>query len=103
VSIVDALIDKKLSDPLWPEPVNILRITPSGANYVVVAEGVQSRRVHRRFLPEQVLERWVDNLPHETDFGADPELYALGVEAKRIQLGYTLHLRPLLRGLHQPH
>lgn len=84
------LIDRVIQWPVWPEPVRILRIEAMGARHSVIAEGISSRAIHRRLLPTETLAEIQAQLGAEaTDFGADPTLFALGVEARRLQLGYT--------------
>lgn len=89
MDFAQALVDKQITDPLWPEPVRILRVTRSGSSYQVTAEGLRSQRVHKRLLPAQALERLAGAGAQEANFAGDPELYALGIEARRIQLGHT--------------
>ena len=85
----DALLDQRISSPLWPEPVHILRLSPSGESFEVWAEGLETGRTHKRFLTSKVLLELSQNLAAEADFGADADLFALGVEARRIELGHT--------------
>lgn len=86
----DDLLDRPLDHALWPEPVRILRITELGRQHEVSAEGLQSHRIHKRLLSEEAikaLQREVEATA--TDFTGDAELFALGVEARRIKLGHT--------------
>lgn len=69
--------------------MRILRVIRSGSSYQVIAEGLRSQQVHKRLLRTQVLKRLAGTSAQETDFAGDPELYALGIEARRIQLGYS--------------
>jgi SNF2 family DNA or RNA helicase len=68
------LRDRRLSAPFWPEPVRILRVEPLGPAYEVLAEGLQSGRLHRSLLSQVQLETL---------------LALLRQEAWRIRLGYT--------------
>jgi superfamily II DNA or RNA helicase len=83
------LRDRRLSAPFWPEPVRILRVEPLGPAYEVLAEGLQSGRLHRSLLSQVQLETLLALLRQEEGPSQDPELFALGVEAWRIRLGYT--------------
>lgn len=84
------LVDRFVRWPVWPEPVRILRVEPMGTRFSVIAEGQPSRRTHRLLLDAGTLTAIQEHLGTEaTDFRADPDLFALGVEARRIQLGYT--------------
>jgi hypothetical protein len=83
------LRDRRLSAPFWPEPVRILRVEPLGPAYEVLAEGLESGRLHRSLLSQVQLETLLALLRQEEGPSQDPELFALGVEAWRIRLGYT--------------
>ena len=87
---LEALLQRTLYAPLWPEPVRIVRLQPRGSHYEVIAEGQQSQRLHSRFIDSNTLETLLESQPTPQAFGADPELFALGVEARRIQLGYSI-------------
>jgi len=83
------LIDRRLDGSQWPEPVKVVRIAPLGQEFEVLAEGLLSRRLHKRLLDETALAELVQTVSQPTDFSGNPELFALGVEARRIELGYT--------------
>ncbi|WP_027892736.1 helicase-related protein [Calidithermus chliarophilus] len=86
----DSLVDRVLQAPFWPEPVRVLRVAPAGGRYAVVAEGLSSRQTHHRLLGEaDVADLLRSGQSEERPFGGDGELFALGVEARRIQLGYA--------------
>jgi superfamily II DNA or RNA helicase len=86
---IDRLTDQCFTDPLWPEAVRIIRVTPLAAHFEVLAVGVASNQLHTRLLQADDVTRLIDNLGAQTTFMGDPELYMLGIEARRIQLGYT--------------
>ncbi len=81
----EALVDRVVEASFWPEPVRILRVTPVGGRFAVVAEGLLSRQTHHRLLAEAEVATL---LPEERPFAGDGEGLALGLEARRIQLGY---------------
>lgn len=85
----EPLLDQVIQAPYWPEPVRVLRIAPAGGRFAVTAEGLKSHQAYHRLLGEGE----VAGLLRAAHAGAQPfcgdgELFALGVEARRIQLGY---------------
>ena len=86
---LQGLRDRRLSAPFWPEPVRLLRVEPLGNVYEVLAEGLESGKLHRSLLSEAQMETLLEFLRQEEGPSQDPELFALGVEAWRIRLGYT--------------
>lgn len=86
----DRLLDRPLRSPIFPEPVRVIRVERTGSRHTVTAEGLSTRVTHRRMLDAAALEGLMALVADErTDFQADPDLFALGVEARRLQLGYT--------------
>lgn len=86
----EQLQDRKLQSSMFPEPVRVLRVLPMGQRYRIEVEGLRSHEVHRRMLSQADLEELAHALTqHPNDFRADPVLFALGLEARRLQLGYT--------------
>ncbi|MDZ7704518.1 MAG: helicase-related protein [Trueperaceae bacterium] len=85
----EKLADKRLSSDLWPEPVKVIRVSPLGKQYEIWAEGIDSQKSLKRFVDSDTLEKLLGQLSPTEDFAADPELFSLGVEARRIQLGYS--------------
>lgn len=81
-----SLIDQVVQARYWPEAVRILRVSPAGERFAVAAEGMNSRRTHHRLLSQADL---ANLLKPVQAFAGDAELFALGVEARRIQLGYA--------------
>ncbi len=86
---LQGLRDRRLSAPFWPEPVRLLRVEPLGPAYELLAEGLESGRLHRSLLSQVQLETLLALLRQEEGPSQDPGLFALGVEAWRIRLGYT--------------
>ncbi|MFB9993412.1 helicase-related protein [Deinococcus oregonensis] len=86
----DRLLDRPLRSPIFPEPVKVIRVERAGARHTVTAEGLITHTTHRRMLDAAALDGLMRLVADQrTDFEADPALFALGVEARRIQLGYT--------------
>lgn len=84
-----ALLDRVVEAPHWPEPVRVLRVAPAGGRFALVAEGLKSRQTHHRLLEPGDLEALLHGMQVGAQpFAGDAELFALGVEARRIQLGY---------------
>lgn len=86
----DRLLDRPLRSPIFPEPVRIIRVEKAGNRQKVTAAGLTTQRLHQRMLDAATMEGLLALVADQrTDFSGDPELFALGVEARRIQLGYT--------------
>lgn len=86
----DRLLDRPLRSPIFPEPVRVIRVEAAGQRYKVTAEGLTTHRIHQRMLGQPDMTGLMELIAEtRTDFRGDPELFALGVEARRIQLGYT--------------
>ena len=84
-----ALLDQVVEAPFWPEPVRVLRIDPEGGRFHLVAEGLESQKVYRLLLDEEKVAQLLGSLGAKAPpFAGDGELLALGVEARRIRLGY---------------
>ena len=80
---------QKIDAPLWSEPVEIIEIRALGARFEVFAKLLSSEKLDSRVLDEEALQVLVAKLNGTATFGADPEIFLLGVEAHRIKLGYT--------------
>ncbi|GMA17321.1 DEAD/DEAH box helicase [Deinococcus metallilatus] len=86
----DRLLDRPLRSPIFPEPVRVIRVERAGTRHKVTAEGLSTHRIHQRMLNGADIAALMHLVADQrTDFAGDPELFALGVEARRIQLGYT--------------
>lgn len=84
------LIDRILHTSMWPEPVRVVRIQKRGTRYGIDVAGTVSHQHFSRLVNEAELQDLIEKHSHSSlDYEADPELFALGVEARRIQLGYT--------------
>lgn len=83
------LLDQRLEAPLWPEPVRVIRIETWGSAYELYALGLETQKNYNCMLePSQMQELLAQCLPQQ-GFDGDAELFALGIEAYRIRLGYT--------------
>ena len=90
MSSYEQLLDQPLHSPIFPETVRIIRIEPLGGRHKVTAAGLTSQRLHQRMLDGTAMDVLLQLVAStKTDFQGNPELFALGVEARRIQLGYT--------------
>ena len=87
--LLNNLLDQQLRSDLWPEPVRVIRVSPLGAQFELWAEGMQTRQTHRRIVNRDVLEHLNQQTTDVEAFAADAALFALGVEAHRIALGYS--------------
>ncbi|PTA67565.1 helicase-related protein [Deinococcus arcticus] len=86
----DRLLDRPLRSPIFPEPVRVIRVEKAGMRQKVIAAGLTTQRIHQRMLDAASMDSLMALVAElKTDFQGDPELFALGVEARRIQLGYT--------------
>uniref|UniRef100_A0A7C3HFA2 DUF3883 domain-containing protein n=1 Tax=Meiothermus ruber TaxID=277 RepID=A0A7C3HFA2_MEIRU len=85
----NSLIDRVVEAPYWPEPVRVLRLSQAGGRFALAVEGLKSRQVFHRLLSTDEVSGLLRLTQAEAElFGGDGELFALGLEARRIQLGY---------------
>ena len=85
---VKRLHGKRISAPYWPEPVRIISVAPVGNNYEVYAKLLDSGQLSEQVLTAEQVKKLLTQLGQQ-NLDGDPELFALGVEAHRIKLGYA--------------
>jgi len=75
-----------IKGPIFPEPVQIIIVTPVGEALKVIARGLQSGRVHEPIL----LPAQLDSLEAVTTqtFDGDPVRFRLAIKALRLGLAY---------------
>ncbi|BBO89900.1 helicase-related protein [Desulfosarcina ovata] len=73
--------------PVFPEPVKIIAVVPMGSSVKVIAEGLDSGKVHQPVLsPEQIATLEVS--PDSKPYDGDSERFRLGIESIRLGLAY---------------
>ncbi len=73
--------------PLFPEPVQILAITPLGASLKLIGKGLRTGQVYEPILsPEQL--GMLEISPATEPFDGDAARFRLGIEALRLGLAY---------------
>jgi superfamily II DNA or RNA helicase len=76
-----------VSGLVFPEPIEVLVVTPLGDAIKIVGAGQKSGQVHQRVLRLDQLQ-FLDATPEQEPFDGDPERFRLGVEAARLGLAY---------------
>lgn len=73
--------------PVFPEPVKIIAVVPMGNSVKIIAEGLDSGKVHQPVLsPEQIAA--LDVSPDTKPYDGDSERFRLGIESIRLGLAY---------------
>jgi superfamily II DNA or RNA helicase len=73
--------------PLFPEPVQVIVVTPFGAAVKLVGKGLCTSQVYEPILsPEQLAT--LEATPEEEPFDGDATKFRLGIEALRLALAY---------------
>src|SRR5215216_1303404 len=73
--------------PVFPEPVELLIVTPLGEVLKIVGAGRKTGQVHQRVLSIDQLQL-LNATPEREPFDGDPARFRLGVEAARLGLAY---------------
>ena len=73
--------------PIFPEPVQVIMVTPVGDSLKLIGKGLNSRRVYEPILNAAQLTQ-LQSSPGKQPFDGDPERFRLGVEAMRLGLAY---------------
>jgi superfamily II DNA or RNA helicase len=73
--------------PLFPEPVQVIVVTPFGAAVKIIGKGLRTSQVYEPILsPEQLAT--LEVTPEEEPFDGDASKFRLGIEAMRLALAY---------------
>ncbi len=76
-----------MEGPLFPEPVEVIALTPMGSSTKLVGTGLRSGKTHRLVLgPADVAALRVS--PKDPPFDGDAGRFRLGIEAQRLGLAY---------------
>lgn len=76
-----------LRGPVFPEPVQVIVVTPRGESFQIIGRGLQSNQVYDRILsPVQVA--LLQFSPEVEPFDGNPRHFRLGIEALRLGLAY---------------
>lgn len=86
---VDRLKGKHIRAPLWPEPVRILDIQQVGERFEVTVKLLRSGDLSEQVLVAEDIQELLERLQESRPFSGDAQLFALGAEGHRIQLGYA--------------
>jgi superfamily II DNA or RNA helicase len=76
-----------LRGPIFPEPVQVLVVTPMGDSVKLIAKGLRTGQVHEPILSPAQLEM-LEATPDQEPFDGDAARFRLGVEAMRLGLAY---------------
>jgi superfamily II DNA or RNA helicase len=76
-----------LRGPLFPEPVQVLVVTPLGDAVKVIGKGLDSGKVHEPVLSAEQVAKLVAS-PEQLPYDGDTLRFRLGVEALRLALAY---------------
>lgn len=86
--IVDELKPNAIvQGPLFPEPVQVILVTPVGECIKLTGKGLKSSQVYEPVLDAEQLSQ-LQVSPEKKPFDGDPEKFRLGVEAMRLGLAY---------------
>ena len=73
--------------PMFPEPIQVIIVTPMGDSIKLVGKGLTSGKVHDPILsPQQIAQ--LEITPEREPFDGDPKKFRLGIEALRLGLAY---------------
>lgn len=79
--------DAIIRGPLFPEPVQVVVVTPLGASIKIIGRGLSSNQVRDAILTiEQIEQLSVE--PLATPYDGDPKKFRVGIEAQRLGLAY---------------
>ncbi len=73
--------------PIFPEPVQIISVTPMGKSVKLIGKGLKTGQVHEPILNSDQLAS-LEATPEKEPFDGDPLKFRLGIEALRIGLAY---------------
>src|SRR5687767_1371935 len=73
--------------PLFPEPVEIIVVSPMGAATKVIGKGLNSGKVYEPVLTHDQIES-LTSTPEVQPFDGDSHRFRLGIEAMRLGLAY---------------
>jgi superfamily II DNA or RNA helicase len=76
-----------VSGLVFPEPIEVLVVTPLGDAIKIVGAGQRSGQVHQRVLRIDQLQ-FLGATPEREPFDGNPERFRLGIEAARLGLAY---------------
>ena len=77
-----------LRGPIFPEPVQVLVVTPMGDSVKLIAKGLRTGQVHEPILSPAQLEM-LEATPEQEPFDGDAARFRLGVEAMRADLAFA--------------
>jgi hypothetical protein len=73
--------------PIFPEPVQVVLVTPMGTSVKLIGKGLTSGKLHDPILtPDQLT--FLEATPETEPFDGDPKRFRLGIEALRLALAY---------------
>ncbi len=76
-----------LRGPIFPEPVQVVLVTPMGASVKLIGKGLTTGKLHDPILtPDQLA--LLEGTPEKEPFDGDPKRFRLGIEALRLALAY---------------
>lgn len=75
------------SGPVFPEPVKIIAVVPMGSSTKLIAEGLETGKVHQPVLSAEQIAT-LEISPDSKPYDGDPERFRLGIESIRLGLAY---------------
>jgi len=73
--------------PIFPEPVQVILVTPIGDSVKLIGKGLNTGQVHEPVLSQEQLTL-LKATPEKEPFDGDPKRFRLGIEALRLALAY---------------
>jgi superfamily II DNA or RNA helicase len=73
--------------PIFPEPVQVILVTPMGASVKLIGKGLTTGKLHDPVLTAEQLAT-LESTPETEPFDGDPKRFRLGIEALRLALAY---------------
>ncbi|VEN75478.1 RNA polymerase-associated protein RapA [Candidatus Desulfarcum epimagneticum] len=73
--------------PVFPEPVKVITVVPMGNSVKIIAEGLESGKVHQPVLSSDQIET-LKISPDSKPYDGDSKLFRLGIESIRLGLAY---------------
>jgi len=76
-----------LRGPIFPEPVQVMLVTPMGTSAKIIGKGLTTGKLHDPILTADQLTL-LEATPEKEPFDGDPKRFRLGIEALRLALAY---------------
>lgn len=87
MDIQDLKANITIRGPIFPEPVQVLVVTPIGDSVKVIGQGLNTNQVHQTVLNASQVAQ-LSATPEERPYDGDAQRFRLGIEALRLKLAY---------------